>query len=208
MDYYLTLKLLHILAAVVVAGTGAGIAFFMLMAYRSGNPQAICITTRHVVLGDWLFTMPGVIVLFVTGVMLISRLGLSYTSPWSLTVIGLFVFIGLCWLPVLHIQYRLRALASKYQDGPPSRPDSFGPTDPSDHHDDPGDPDRTGNHDDPGHPDRSGNRDRPGQSAHSSHTLSPEFHRLMRQWIVLGILAFTAVLVVFYLMVFKPLPLV
>ncbi|NRB42086.1 MAG: DUF2269 family protein, partial [Pseudomonadales bacterium] len=34
MDSYLLLKMLHILAAVVVAGTGTGIAFFMWMAWR------------------------------------------------------------------------------------------------------------------------------------------------------------------------------
>ena len=38
MEYYLVLKLIHILAAVVVTGTGAGIAFFMFMANRSSNP--------------------------------------------------------------------------------------------------------------------------------------------------------------------------
>ena len=52
MDNYLLLKLLHILGAVVLAGTGSGIAFFMFMAHRSGNVQAIAVTTRHVVLAD------------------------------------------------------------------------------------------------------------------------------------------------------------
>lgn len=47
MEYYLTLKLIHILAAVVVTGTGAGIAFFMFMANRSNNTQAIYVTAQH-----------------------------------------------------------------------------------------------------------------------------------------------------------------
>jgi len=67
LDNYLLLKLIHILSAVVVAGTGMGIAFFMFMANRSSNVEAIAITTRHVVLADWIFTAPAIIVQFVSG---------------------------------------------------------------------------------------------------------------------------------------------
>ncbi|AOT10136.1 hypothetical protein S4054249_02965 [Pseudoalteromonas luteoviolacea] len=112
MEPYFIAKFIHILAAIVVMGTGAGIAFFMFMANRSNNPQAIYITTRHVVLGDWLFTTPAVIVQIISGLYLMHLLGYSFQSPWFLTVAGLFTLIGLCWLPVLKIQYRLRALAA------------------------------------------------------------------------------------------------
>jgi uncharacterized membrane protein len=111
MEYYLILKLVHILAAVVVTGTGAGIAFFMFMANRSNNPQAIYITAKHVILGDWIFTAPAVIIQIVTGVILMNMRGYSFASPWFYWVLGLFVFIGVCWLPVLKIQYKLRELA-------------------------------------------------------------------------------------------------
>mgnify|MGYP000568755282 CR=1 FL=1 len=111
MEYYLTLKLIHILAAVVVTGTGAGIAFFMFMANRSNNPQAIYVTAQHVILGDWLFTTPAVITQVITGLLLMNLQGYSFNSPWFYWVTGLFAFIGICWLPVLRIQYRLRALA-------------------------------------------------------------------------------------------------
>jgi len=60
MDSYLLLKLIHIISAVVVVGTGAGIAFFMLMAFRSKNLPAIYITAKHVILGDWIFTNPAI----------------------------------------------------------------------------------------------------------------------------------------------------
>lgn len=111
MEYYLTLKLIHILAAVVVTGTGAGIAFFMFMASRSNNPQAIYVTAQHVILGDWFFTTPAVITQITTGIFLMNLQGYSFNSPWFYWVIGLFAFIGICWLPVLRIQYRLRVLA-------------------------------------------------------------------------------------------------
>ena len=111
MDYYLMLKLIHILAAVVVTGTGAGIAFFMFMANRSNNPQVIYITAKHVIVADWIFTTPAVIIQIVTGIFLMNIQGYSFSSPWFYWVIGLFVFIGVCWLPVLKIQYKLRELA-------------------------------------------------------------------------------------------------
>ncbi len=111
LDSYLALKLVHVLCAVVVAGTGAGIAFFMLMASRSASLEAIALTARHVVLADWLFTAPAVVLQFVSGVLLMERLGYSYASAWFLWVISLFCFVGLCWLPVVAIQCRLKALA-------------------------------------------------------------------------------------------------
>ena len=111
LDSYFLLRLVHILSAVIVTGTGAGIAFFMFMAHRSSNVQAIAVTTRHVVLADWIFTAPAVLVQFVTGVLLMNRLGYSFSSSWFIAVITLFVFIGACWIPVVLLQYKLRKLA-------------------------------------------------------------------------------------------------
>jgi uncharacterized membrane protein len=111
MDNYLLLKMVPVLSATVIAGTGTGIAFFMLMAHRSGNLQTIAVTARHVVLADWIFTTPAVITQFLTGVMLMMKLGYSFTSTWFLVVISLFLFIGVCWLPVVLIQYRLKSMA-------------------------------------------------------------------------------------------------
>jgi len=153
MDYYLTLKFLHIIAAVIVAGTGTGIAFFMFMASRSDNPTVIQITANHVIIGDWLFTTPAVITQITTGVLLMNLQGYSFSSPWFMWVLTLILVIGACWLPVLRIQYRLRDLAT--------------------------------------------------ESVVAEKTL-PEFKKLMRWWIALGLPAFVAILIIFYLMVFKP----
>lgn len=92
-------------------GTGAGIAFFMFMAYRSKNINAIIVTAKNVILGDWFFTFPAVITQFVTGLLLMGTLNYSFTSLWFYWVIGLFAFIGACWIPVIRIQYLLFAQA-------------------------------------------------------------------------------------------------
>lgn len=113
MTTYLIIKYLHILFAVVVAGTGAGIAFFMWMASRSNNLQAIVVTTRHVVLADWLFTAPSVLGQIITGVWLMVLLDYSFTSDWFLAVTGLYLVVGACWIPVVFIQYELRQEAER-----------------------------------------------------------------------------------------------
>jgi uncharacterized membrane protein len=109
---YLLVKLVHIVSATLLFGTGLGTAFFMFNTYRSGDAGALRVTSRHVVLADWLFTMPAVIVQLGTGLWLSRFLGISWGSTWFITVITLFVVIGLCWLPVVLIQIRISRLAA------------------------------------------------------------------------------------------------
>ena len=110
MNLYLWVKLVHILSATVLFGTGMGTAFFMLKAYLSQNDQAMKVTTNTVVMADWLVTTPAVILQLMTGLWLTSRLGIAYDSPWFVAVISLYLFVGLCWLPVVCIQIRIRNL--------------------------------------------------------------------------------------------------
>jgi uncharacterized membrane protein len=112
MTAYEALKTLHILGTVLIFGTGIGTAFFLLMAYRTGDLDAIRVTTRHVVIADWLFTAPAVIAQPITGALLMRMLGMRADSVWFATVAALYVLTGLCWIPVVAIQYRLRNLAS------------------------------------------------------------------------------------------------
>ena len=64
---YLVLKTLHVIGATVLLGTGAGIAFFMVMAHRTGDARFIAQTARVVVIADFVFTASAVIVQPVTG---------------------------------------------------------------------------------------------------------------------------------------------
>ncbi|WP_198263965.1 DUF2269 family protein [sulfur-oxidizing endosymbiont of Gigantopelta aegis] len=105
---YLSIKLIHIISATLLFGTGLGSAFYMFMAYRSGNMIAMAETNRIVVLADFCFTTPTVIIQLVTGLYLLNALGIEWTSPWSLSVLGLYLFVGLCWLPVVWLQIWLR----------------------------------------------------------------------------------------------------
>ena len=112
MEWFQWLRVAHILGACVLIGTGAGIAFFMLMAHRSRDPALIAHVARTVVIADWLFTASAVLVQPVTGLLLARALGWPLDSPWILWSLGLYLFIGACWLPVLVIQTRLRDLTA------------------------------------------------------------------------------------------------
>jgi uncharacterized membrane protein len=146
MSAYLSIKLVHIVSATILFGTGIGTAFFMLKTYLSGNREAMTVTTRNAVLADWIFTTPAVVVQLATGLWLTQSIGISFGSLWFVLVAGIFVFVGACWVPVVWIQIQIGQIVS---DG--------------------------------------------GDRA--------DYRGLMLIWIALGILAFSGVLLLFFLMV-------
>jgi uncharacterized membrane protein len=114
MDYIYLLKLIHVLGASVLFGTGVGIAFFMLMAHRTGHAGVIAVTARFVVIADLIFTATAVVVQPVSGFALAWAIGLSpLREPWIVVSILIYILVGLCWLPVVFIQMRMRDLANE-----------------------------------------------------------------------------------------------
>jgi uncharacterized membrane protein len=109
---YLTLKLVHVIGAAVLFGTGLGIAFFMWMAHRTRDPAAIAATVRIVVIADTVFTATAVVLQPVTGAAMALLVGYSLYHWWIAATIVLYVVVGLCWLPVVWIQIQLRNLAA------------------------------------------------------------------------------------------------
>lgn len=73
---YFTLKWLHLIGAAVLLGTGAGIAFFMLMAHLTRNAATIAAVARIVVIADFLFTATAVVAQPITGIALRRRLAI------------------------------------------------------------------------------------------------------------------------------------
>lgn len=110
MDAYLLVKTVHILSAAVLFGTGLGIAATMLFGHLSGDPAARLFAARTTVRMDMLFTLPAVILQPLSGAWLISQAGFGWREPWLLASYALYVLAGLCWLPVVAIQIRLKAM--------------------------------------------------------------------------------------------------
>ena len=111
MDIALILRWLHIIGATLLLGTGAGIAFFMVMADRTKDARIIAHTASVVVIADWIFTASAVVLQPITGALLAAQLGWRLSEGWIALSLALYVFVGLFWLPVVWIQYRLRDLA-------------------------------------------------------------------------------------------------
>lgn len=154
MNTYLLLKLVHILSSVVLVGTGLGTAFFMFFTNRSGVLAAQAVVSRLVVRADLWFTTPTVFIQPITGIWLAHLAGFPLTTPWLMVSMGLYVLAGLCWLPVVWLQWRMAVMAQRAVD--------------------------------------------------EGGALPAAYHRYARWWEALGYPAFTAMAVVFYLMVNKP----
>lgn len=107
----LALRWVHVIGAAVLLGTGAGIAFFMLMAHRTADAKIIAHTASIVVVADTVFTASAAIIQPITGILLASATGWSLSEGWIVLSLLLYVFIGLFWLPVVWIQIQLRNLA-------------------------------------------------------------------------------------------------
>ena len=112
MTTYLLLKWLHVVGSTVLLGTGAGIAFFMLMAHRTGDARVIAGVARIVVRADYLFTATAVIAQPITGALLARTVGYALTEGWILASIALYLLTGAFWLPVVWMQSRMRDLAA------------------------------------------------------------------------------------------------
>jgi uncharacterized membrane protein len=151
---YVVVKWLHILSSTFLFGTGIGSAFYMLFTSLSRDVRATAVVVRHVVLADWLFTTPTIIIQPLTGFYLIHLAGYPLTSRWIMWTIALYLLAGACWLPVVWLQIRMRGFAQ--------------------------------------------------DAVKAGTELPPIYWRYLRYWVLLGIPAFLALVVVFYLMVAKP----
>jgi uncharacterized membrane protein len=113
MTLYFLVKYLHVLGAIVILGTGSGIAFFMLMAHRSGDAAFIARTAATVVFADMLFTLTAVLLQPVSGGVLMMLSSTGVTERWLMTSLGLYAVAGLFWVPVIFMQIEMRELARK-----------------------------------------------------------------------------------------------
>ena len=112
MDGYLAVKLLHVIGAAVLFGTGAGIAFFMWMAHRGGEVRVIHATARLVVIADFVFTLPAVAAQPVTGALLVHLGGHGWDDKWLVWALILYLVTGACRIPVVFLQIQARDLAT------------------------------------------------------------------------------------------------
>ncbi len=82
------------------------------MAHLKKDIAGIVATARIVVIADFLFTLPAVIVQPVSGLWLVWHVGYSLSELWLWLAILLYLLLGACWIPVVFLQIRCRDLAT------------------------------------------------------------------------------------------------
>lgn len=122
---YDLLKFTHVIGACVLLGTGAGIAFFMLMSNRSQDPRLIAHVAGIVVLADMIFTATAAVLQPITGYFLAREGGWPLTEGWVFVSLCLYVLVGAFWLPVVWIQIKMRRLAEEASSKGDALPDTY-----------------------------------------------------------------------------------
>ncbi|AWM04335.1 DUF2269 family protein [Bradyrhizobium amphicarpaeae] len=125
MTLYFLVKYLHVLGAIVILGTGTGIAFFMLMAHRTDDAQFIARTAAVVVIADAIFTLSAVLLQPITGGLLMMLSATSITERWLLASLVLYAVAGLFWIPVVFMQIEMRDLAQSAADQRSALPERY-----------------------------------------------------------------------------------
>lgn len=112
---YLWLKTIHIMSAFLLIGTGFGSAFYKFLTDRTGSVPAIVVVNRYVVLADWIFTTPTIIIQFITGIWLVSIFQIPLTTGWVAWALSLYFLMGACWIPVVFLQIKMQHIAEETQ---------------------------------------------------------------------------------------------
>jgi uncharacterized membrane protein len=97
----LILKALHVLGAILLVGNGMVSALWKGLADRSGDPRVVARAQRSVAVADWVFTLPGALLLLVTGLARMGDLGGMGAQPWIRRGLEIYALVVLLWLAVL-----------------------------------------------------------------------------------------------------------
>ena len=111
-DAYLSLKVVHVLSATVLFGTGLGTAVHFWLTHRSGKVAAIAVVARNVVLADFALTAPSGVIQPATGIALAHLSGWPLLAAWLVVTYALYALAFACWAPVVVLQMRARDLAA------------------------------------------------------------------------------------------------
>lgn len=114
MNIYLLFKWAHIISSVVLVGVGFGSAFYLFYINRTRNVAAIAEVAKLVVKADYWFTAPAAIIQPITGIVLVTLSGYSWTGIWLLGTFALFALAGACWLRVVWIQIQMAKIAANH----------------------------------------------------------------------------------------------
>jgi uncharacterized membrane protein len=105
------IKFLHIIGVIMFLGNIIISAFWRFNAERTGKSELISHAYKLTSLTDWIFTLPGVILIGITGHMLAPKFGGIAAQPWIYHSYAMLTVSALIWLAgLLPIQLKQRRL--------------------------------------------------------------------------------------------------
>jgi uncharacterized membrane protein len=114
---YNIVKIIHVISASVLFGTGMGTAAYMLIAHYQPNLALRAKAYSQVVYADWLYTTPSAVIQAFSGLLMIYLKGYflhlsdyQLHAWWVQGSILAYVIAGLCWLPVLYLQTKMKIM--------------------------------------------------------------------------------------------------
>jgi uncharacterized membrane protein len=110
---YLILKSVHILSVVLFLGNIIVTGWWKLFADFTQQPETLKFAQRQVTLTDYVFTLVGSTLIFISGIGMIHLQKLDFFhTPWLLWGTGLFLISGVLWLLLLiPLQIKLARLS-------------------------------------------------------------------------------------------------
>jgi uncharacterized membrane protein len=92
-----TLAFLHVFGAIIFLGNAIVSAMWMANARRTGNPEVLYFASRTVARADRIFTLPGMALILVPGVLTVGPFGGFPGAAWAELGMGLFIITGVIW---------------------------------------------------------------------------------------------------------------
>lgn len=122
---YLTLKTVHVVAAIVFVGNLVVSALWKVLADRTREPRVIAFGQRLITVTDLAFTGPGATLVLLTGLGMTTYGYGFFRMAWMQWGLGLFLVSGVIWAAVLlPIQLKQARLAREFARGAPI-PDEY-----------------------------------------------------------------------------------
>ena len=125
-DLILAIKFIHVLFAAAMFGTWLGIAGFMLLAYRSGNPSVVALVAQFAVRIELFVVAPALALQPISGFPLAWAIGLAPLNEFWIDVsLVLYAIVVAVWLASLRVEIRLRNMARQAALGRGTRADDY-----------------------------------------------------------------------------------
>ena len=92
----------HLLGVLLMVGNVVTAAFWKIRADLTGNPAVIHHTVKNVMIADYFFTIPGLVLIILSGFLMAGRTGASLSGwNWLTLSLVLLAVSGIVWLAIL-----------------------------------------------------------------------------------------------------------